>query len=149
VKIYFSLVVNNPPSRTFIFVEVDSKETNVNTAAANIMPLTSDLTDSAESATPDKAFAGNAELEELAGLFHDHHKMIFRIAYRVTGSQSDAEDVLQNVFGVAPAARNAISNAKNRFMIIAKKTGEFFELRVPRERFVWRRAFCVVFKIAF
>ncbi len=69
----------------------------MSTAAAN-MPLTSDLTDSAENATTQKAFAGNAELEELAGLFHNHHKSIFRIAYRITGSQSDAEDVLQTIF---------------------------------------------------
>ncbi|HEX9962355.1 MAG TPA: sigma-70 family RNA polymerase sigma factor [Pyrinomonadaceae bacterium] len=75
----------------------DLKETNVNTAAAN-MPLTSNLTDSAKNAAPQKAVAENAELEELAGLFHDHHKAIFRIAYRITGSQSDAEDVLQTIF---------------------------------------------------
>ncbi|MDQ3710861.1 MAG: sigma-70 family RNA polymerase sigma factor, partial [Acidobacteriota bacterium] len=69
----------------------------MNTAAAN-MPFTSDLTDSAKSATLHEAFAGNAELEELAVLFQDHHKAIFRIAYRITGSQSDAEDVLQTIF---------------------------------------------------
>ncbi len=70
---------------------------NVSTTAAN-MPLTSDLIDSAKSATPHKAVAGNAELEELAVLFRDYHKTIFRIAYRITGSQSDAEDVLQTIF---------------------------------------------------
>jgi RNA polymerase sigma-70 factor (ECF subfamily) len=62
------------------------------------MPFTSDLTDSAKNATPDEAFAGNAELEELGVLFRDHHEAIFRIAYRITGSQSDAEDVLQTIF---------------------------------------------------
>jgi RNA polymerase sigma-70 factor, ECF subfamily len=93
----FLFFVNNPPPRTFIFVEDDSKETNVSTAAVN-MPLTSDVTDSAKSATTNKEFAGNAELEELASLFHDNHKMIFRIAYRITGSRSDAEDVLQTIF---------------------------------------------------
>ncbi|MET0751962.1 MAG: sigma-70 family RNA polymerase sigma factor [Pyrinomonadaceae bacterium] len=62
------------------------------------MPLTSDLKDSAKSATPDKAFAENAELEELGVLFRDYHKTIFRIAYRITGSASDAEDVLQTIF---------------------------------------------------
>jgi hypothetical protein len=46
----------------------DSKEKNVSTAAAN-MPFTSDLTDSAKSAKPDKAVAENAELEELEVLF--------------------------------------------------------------------------------
>ena len=69
----------------------------MNTAAANML-FTSDLKDSAESATPHEAVAENAELEELAGLFQDHHKAIFRIAYRITGSQSDAEDVLQTIF---------------------------------------------------
>jgi RNA polymerase sigma-70 factor (ECF subfamily) len=94
----FLFVVNNPSPRTFIFVEDDdSKENNVNTAAVN-MPLTSDSMDSAKSATPHEAFAGNAELEELAVLFQNHHKSIFRIAYRITGSRSDAEDVLQTIF---------------------------------------------------
>src|SRR3712207_5645105 len=97
VKIYFSRVVNNPPQRTFIFIDDDSKETNVNIATAN-MPLTSKSTDSAESAPPQEAYAGNAELEELAALFRAHHKSIFRIAYRITGSYSDAEDVLQTIF---------------------------------------------------
>ena len=69
----------------------------MSTAAVN-MPFTSDLTDSAKSATTQEAFAGNAELEELAGLFRDYHKTIFRIAYRITGSRSDAEDVLQTIF---------------------------------------------------
>jgi len=80
-----------------MFVEDDSKETDVSTAAANTL-LTSDLIDSAKSATPHKAIAGNAELEELGVLFRDHHKAIFRIAYRITGSASDAEDVLQTIF---------------------------------------------------
>ncbi|MEO8029032.1 MAG: sigma-70 family RNA polymerase sigma factor [Bryobacteraceae bacterium] len=34
----------------------------------------------------------------LGRLFEDHHGMVFRTAYRVTGSASDAEDVLQTVF---------------------------------------------------
>ena len=69
----------------------------MNATIAN-MPLASNLKDSAKSATPDQAVAQNAELEELAGLFRDHHKAIFRIAYRITGSRSDAEDVLQTIF---------------------------------------------------
>jgi RNA polymerase sigma-70 factor, ECF subfamily len=74
----------------------DSKENNVSNAAANRL-FTSDSIDPAKSAPP-QAIAGNAELEELAGLFRDHHKAIFRIAYRITGSRSDAEDVLQTIF---------------------------------------------------
>lgn len=62
------------------------------------MPLTSDFKDSADSATPHEAIAANPELEELAVLFRSHHKAIFRIAYRITGSRSDAEDVLQTIF---------------------------------------------------
>lgn len=67
------------------------------TSAAN-MPLTSNSKDSAESATPPQTVAENAELEELAVLFREHHKAVFRIAYRITGSRSDAEDVLQTIF---------------------------------------------------
>lgn len=36
--------------------------------------------------------------EELDVLFREHHDQVFRTAYRVTGSASDAEDVLQTVF---------------------------------------------------
>jgi RNA polymerase sigma factor (sigma-70 family) len=31
-------------------------------------------------------------------LFHDHHAMIYRVAYSMTGCHQDAEDVLQSVF---------------------------------------------------
>lgn len=65
--------------------------------AAN-MPLTNHFIDSAKNATPDRAIAENADFEELAVLFRENHKAIFRIAYRITGSQSDAEDVLQTIF---------------------------------------------------
>jgi len=69
----------------------------VNTTVAN-MPLASNLIDSAKDAPLDESVAESAELEQLAVLFRDHHKLIFRIAYRITGSQSDAEDVLQTIF---------------------------------------------------
>ena len=36
--------------------------------------------------------------EELEHLFREHHAHIFRTAYRITGSTSDAEDVLQTIF---------------------------------------------------
>src|SRR5215213_7998918 len=36
--------------------------------------------------------------KELERLFREHHDLIFRTAYRVTGSAEDAEDVLQTVF---------------------------------------------------
>lgn len=78
-------------------MEDDSKEINVSINAAK-MPLTNHFIDSADDAMPDTAIAENAEFGELEALFRDHHKTIFRIAYRITGSQSDAEDVLQTIF---------------------------------------------------
>jgi RNA polymerase sigma-70 factor (ECF subfamily) len=68
----------------------------VRTTTANML-FSSEPIDSDENATP-KTVARNAELEDLGALFRDHHKTIFRIAYRMTGSQSDAEDVLQTIF---------------------------------------------------
>jgi len=35
---------------------------------------------------------------ELADMYREHHAMVFRTAYRVTGNAADAEDVLQTVF---------------------------------------------------
>jgi RNA polymerase sigma-70 factor (ECF subfamily) len=35
---------------------------------------------------------------ELEAIFKEHHAMVFRAAYRVTGNAGDAEDVLQTVF---------------------------------------------------
>ena len=106
----FFIAVNNSSPRTFIFVEDDEQENNVNTAAFN-MPFASDLKDSAETASP-KALAENAELEKLAVLFQDYHQAIFRIAYRITGSRSDAEDVLQTIFlRLTPHRRDLSPNA--------------------------------------
>ncbi len=44
---------------------------------------------------------------ELESLFREHYDQIYRTAYRITGSPSDAEDVLQTIF-----LRLAGSNAK-------------------------------------
>jgi RNA polymerase sigma-70 factor, ECF subfamily len=35
---------------------------------------------------------------ELARVFEEHHALVFRTAYRVTGNAADAEDVLQTIF---------------------------------------------------
>src|SRR3982751_6751924 len=80
-----------------IFGDDDSKENNVSPAAATTL-LTSDLMDIAKNATPPNTVAGNEELDELGVLFREHYRAIFRTAYRITGSQSDAEDVLQTIF---------------------------------------------------
>ena len=63
--------------------------------AANILSATEPI-DTAKSAATLSVVAGNTE--ELGSLFHDHYKGIFRVAYRITGSHSDAEDVLQTIF---------------------------------------------------
>ena len=65
--------------------------------AANMlqMPI---LNDPAENGTPFLMGAENARVEDLGELFRNHYKGMFRVAYRITGSESDAEDVLQTVF---------------------------------------------------
>jgi len=40
----------------------------------------------------------NVPEAELERIFREHHAMVFRAAYRVTGNADDAEDVLQTVF---------------------------------------------------
>jgi len=42
--------------------------------------------------------SANLPEAELERIFHDHHAMVFRAAYRVTGNADDAEDVMQTVF---------------------------------------------------
>lgn len=61
-------------------------------------PRSVTLTDSLEKTALDDTTAGAAALSDLGALFHEHYKGMFRVAYRMTGSQSDAEDVLQTVF---------------------------------------------------
>ena len=39
-----------------------------------------------------------ASPEKLEKIFREHHALVFRAAYRVTGNAPDAEDVLQTVF---------------------------------------------------
>jgi RNA polymerase sigma-70 factor (ECF subfamily) len=60
------------------------KENDVQSVAANTTRLR---------AVPTAKAAG-----ELERLFREHHEQIFRAAYRITGSVTDAEDVLQTIF---------------------------------------------------
>ena len=50
---------------------------------------------------------------ELDEMFREHHAMVFRTAYRITGNAADAEDVLQTVF-LRIARRNDASEAIER-----------------------------------
>jgi RNA polymerase sigma factor (sigma-70 family) len=45
-----------------------------------------------------RAVPAAQEVGELERLFRDHHEQVFRAAYRITGSVTDAEDVLQTIF---------------------------------------------------
>lgn len=42
--------------------------------------------------------SANQSAPDLEQVFREHHAMVFRAAYRVTGNADDAEDVLQTVF---------------------------------------------------
>lgn len=74
-----------------------STEINVNSIAAKMLPI-SVLSDSSDSPAAAQVTGTNAHLDDLGVLFSEHYKGMFRVAYRITGSQSDAEDVLQTVF---------------------------------------------------
>jgi RNA polymerase sigma-70 factor (ECF subfamily) len=76
-----------------MYVEDDSKEKIVTPTAANIF-IAVEPVESESKPTQSGATAHGG----LDALFRDHHKGIFRVAYRITGSQSDAEDVLQTIF---------------------------------------------------
>jgi RNA polymerase sigma-70 factor (ECF subfamily) len=43
-------------------------------------------------------FSGPMQAGALEDVFRDHHAMVFRAAFRITGNAEDAEDVLQTVF---------------------------------------------------
>jgi RNA polymerase sigma-70 factor (ECF subfamily) len=47
-------------------------------------------------ATMPKPMADNSQ--EFEGLFREHHLLVYRTAYVITGSPEDAEDVLQTIF---------------------------------------------------
>jgi RNA polymerase sigma-70 factor (ECF subfamily) len=61
-----------------------------------------------ETASPRSiARAAAGDPEALGALFRAHGDMVFRLAYRLTGSADDAEDVLQDVFvGLSEALRS-------------------------------------------
>ena len=59
------------------------------------LPITTQLTDSSDNPTVSQ---GDTAINDLETLFRNHSTGMFRVAYRITGSQSDAEDVLQTIF---------------------------------------------------
>jgi RNA polymerase sigma-70 factor (ECF subfamily) len=77
-------------------VDEVKEEKKVSLPAANTISASEQTT--AAKGAPLMSVSGSAEGEELAVLFRNHYKAIFGAAYRITGSVSDAEDVLQTVF---------------------------------------------------
>src|SRR5688572_23287028 len=42
--------------------------------------------------------ANEPAADELEEIFHEHYRLVYRAAYSVTGSEQEAEDVLQTLF---------------------------------------------------
>lgn len=76
-------------------VENDRQERDVSLSAAQTLEP-GDLLDMG--GRSDSVAEAGAVAGDLGTLFQAHYQAIFRIAYRVTASQSDAEDVLQTIF---------------------------------------------------
>src|SRR5438105_7491178 len=92
-------------------------------AAAKPLKVVEFSSDSRESAAKSNDYAvlkpkvpdaHPANAERVETLFERHHDKVFRMAYRVTGSAADAEDVLQTIFlriargeQIAAAAENS------------------------------------------
>lgn len=74
-------------------MEIDVRQT---TGAS--LPIITQLTDSSDNPTAHDVTHGAADLNDLETLFRNHSTGMFRVAFRITGSQSDAEDVLQTIF---------------------------------------------------
>src|ERR1043165_7668958 len=74
-----------------------TREINVSRTFANMLPIAVATNTAEDSAAHDLA-ADNPDIRDLGELFRNHYKGMFRVSYRITGSQSDAEDVLQTVF---------------------------------------------------
>ena len=62
---------------------------------ANLSNIKSKLTESKELTEYDSC-SGHTEL--LSDLFNDYHQQVYRLAYRITLSHKDAEDIVQDVF---------------------------------------------------
>src|SRR3954453_3365840 len=74
-----------------------STDINVSPNITNMLPITV-LKENSERSGVREATVGDPDIKDLGILFRDHYKGMFRVAYRITGSDSDAEDVLQTVF---------------------------------------------------
>ncbi len=72
-----------------------SNSVNKFSGVANLSNIKSKLTESKELTEYD-LHSGHTEL--LSDLFNDYHQQVYRLAYRITLSRKDAEDIVQDVF---------------------------------------------------
>lgn len=81
-----------------MYLDDDKKENNVSPTAAIMLVATETMATSAKSTMHDDSPAESKAFGDLGALFREHYRAIFGIAYRITGSPDDAEDVLQTIF---------------------------------------------------
>jgi RNA polymerase sigma-70 factor (ECF subfamily) len=80
-----------------MYLDDDQKENNVSPTAANMLVANETMT-SAKITMPQTSVTESNAMDDLGALFREHYRAIFGIAYRITGSPDDAEDVLQTIF---------------------------------------------------
>ena len=95
-----------------MYLDDDQKENNVSPTAASTMAATNPMT-TAKSTMPERAVAESNAIDNLGALFRDHYRTIFGVAYRITGSPDDAEDVLQTIFLRLTKSDSSSTLAKN------------------------------------
>lgn len=113
IQLFFTNLVNRLPPRAFIYTEAR----NVSISNAGIMRLVSKPKEEADGAErAPHILAESAEIADLSALFRTYSNTIFRIAFRITGSHNDAEDVLQTIFlRLTPSRRELSPNPEGYF----------------------------------
>jgi RNA polymerase sigma-70 factor, ECF subfamily len=76
---------------------MDGREKNVNQQPVGALTLWRP-TNSEELTLPVETHSNTDHATEIEKAFLEHHEMVYRAAFRITGNASDAEDVLQTLF---------------------------------------------------
>lgn len=84
--------------------------------------------------------ARKGELEVLGGLYERHGVGVYRVAYRLTGSRQDAEDVLHDVFVGLPEALDAYEERGRFDAWIRQVAARAALMRLRRSKIRERRA---------
>lgn len=80
-----------------MYVDDDQQENIVSPTVASTL-LKTEFIEPARNTVSMEATAIKTEASDLGALFREHYQGVFRVAYRITGSHSDAEDALQTIF---------------------------------------------------